>query len=360
MGLGKLHSCFLHVGTWKTGSTAIQNMLHHATKALNAHGLLYPTAGRAGGSWAHNDLIFQVVPHPSFPTQGPGLDRLSEEIAAHPGDVILSGEYLLGGLFYRDGLAKLIAWLQARGLRVVPIIYLRRQATLIPSAYLQSVGTSDAGFFSEFMESALTDTLTHHGIEFSFDHERVLTQIERNPDIDLRVRSYERASGSVTSDFLSLLGLRPSDIGLSGERVKNVTRPTEMLLFDFLEADLGRSLRRHEIGKVDALLRRPGIVDPDGFGDRIFQRFRESNARIASKWDLPELLVPPAHPENETIERISRWFSRELCVSMRSPEAITSSGPPSQSALLRKVKWVGRRAVQGWRERRHWRNVATP
>jgi len=86
-----LDRVILHIGTHKTGTTAIQGSLGEASDALLSRGVLYPRSGRRGVG--HVELA-RLAEHPGeMPGGREGEQELLEEIrAASPSTLVLSAE----------------------------------------------------------------------------------------------------------------------------------------------------------------------------------------------------------------------------------------------------------------------------
>src|SRR5918994_5603742 len=97
----------LHIGYYKTGSTALQDQLSHLRPALERHGVLYPQAGRpVRANPSHSGLSFQELHRAGshlpfwYSTSSefadyergkalPARDAMVAEIAASSADTIL-------------------------------------------------------------------------------------------------------------------------------------------------------------------------------------------------------------------------------------------------------------------------------
>ena len=128
---------WLHVGTNKTGTTALQNALAGHRDLLLQHGLLYPRS--AVHANAHHPIAWQCGfhqgPPPPSALDAAGLAAsLKAEIAEHPGaTVLLSSEFLsLPG-----DIRQLKQLLKPAHFRV--IVYLRRHDAWLQSVYMQAV-----------------------------------------------------------------------------------------------------------------------------------------------------------------------------------------------------------------------------
>jgi len=132
-----LDRVILHIGTHKTGTTAVQGSLGEASDALLSRGVLYPRSGRRGVG--HVELA-RLAEHPGeMPGGREGEQELLEEIrAASPGTLVLSAERFTSPVSPRR--ARWAEWLcthlDAR--RVEVIGYVRPQWEYIESIYVQA------------------------------------------------------------------------------------------------------------------------------------------------------------------------------------------------------------------------------
>jgi hypothetical protein len=146
---------FLHIGTEKTGSTAIQRMLGGHQKALSAQGVHYPDIEegllrnmlgqafsstpprkRAAGSSARHDSQAQQR----------ALEAFAQTILQLPstvGSVIIVGELLSRQIATQESIERFQAFLTPLFSKLNIIIYLRRQDTHFASAYTQSLRTGN-------------------------------------------------------------------------------------------------------------------------------------------------------------------------------------------------------------------------
>ncbi|HWR98367.1 MAG TPA: hypothetical protein VN317_08085 [Candidatus Methanoperedens sp.] len=192
-----MNRLYLHVGTHKTGTTALQQFFAGNRSRLSQLGVLYPDAGSP-----HHARLAAAL---RSGDRQPLLDVLaSPEAARHPA-VLLSSED-----FERQAAA--LDFLRALAPCVTIVIYLRRQDFYVQSSYQASVKSpyrrssqTFAQFYAECAAGALggaprrLDWLALvESWSAVFDRENVV------------VRPYERgqfAGGSIFADFLGVLGL---------------------------------------------------------------------------------------------------------------------------------------------------------
>lgn len=130
---------YLHIGTNKTGTTALQDFFAAHRDTLAKHGLLYPRA--AVHANAHHPIAWQCgfhqgPPPPSELDAEALASQIKDEIAQHPGAaVLLSSEFLC----LPGNIRALKQLLKPAKFRVV--VYLRRHDHWLQSVYVQAVKT---------------------------------------------------------------------------------------------------------------------------------------------------------------------------------------------------------------------------
>ena len=199
-------TAWLHIGTHKTGTTALQNWLYTHRKALQEQGVLYPeccTRDVPAGLCDHNPLHYAAR---SF------TQPLREELRRSGAQVlILSGEDLFfeGGpqgrpyaqLRSARGCAALVGWLRELGVsKCRVLVYLRQSVALATALYVQSIqdGRDHAPQFTQLAQAlGASRTWLEHWIKACVRD-------------NLRVRLYEPETwiqGSLLHDFADAVGL---------------------------------------------------------------------------------------------------------------------------------------------------------
>lgn len=202
----------LHIGSTKTGSSAIQDFLWTNREALEAHGVLYPNIGIAGS--AHHLLAAAI--HPSawhmHAADFAEKDRLAcfneftrqvrEEAEKSPANkVFLSSEYLWGR-FDQTFFSRIQTLRESFEMRL--LCYLRPQDDWLESTYVQCVKSGEGRTFREW----LLANLDRPGAFCHYD--AILQQWEQVfPPERIHVRPYEAAEGTTDSvdevvDFLEI------------------------------------------------------------------------------------------------------------------------------------------------------------
>lgn len=207
--------CILHIGTPKTGSTALQVFLAANAGILQQHGYAYPSTARRGGG--HHDLAFLHsggYPDWATPNDQPLkllAQHLKVEILREPqnANIILSSEnfyWLCSAERVAHGLAEL--GLNHRETTIV--VYLRRQEEVIASWYNQAVKA--LGY---------SGTQEEHMIEHTelWDYPARLAAWEATfGHHNIHVRPYS-VETDICRDFLATLGLPETNFQFSPKRI---------------------------------------------------------------------------------------------------------------------------------------------
>lgn len=213
---------YLHIGTPKTGTTAIQEFLSLNQKAFEQHGLYYPDFGfRYSGIGKYRNGHFLVATKSCDSGDAPsrkvrpdyrkGLTMLAECAKAHDkiiltDEVIYSKSQKIEGNFYKT----LKEDLSDLGMQLKIIIYLRRQDLFVQSHWAQKVRVGSRNDFHEYLDS---DFFAGYPLNYFKYISSVADSIGRDA---LIIRPYERTQFEgeehiIQSDFLSIFGLKISD-----------------------------------------------------------------------------------------------------------------------------------------------------
>ncbi|HTX59637.1 MAG TPA: hypothetical protein VMH02_08135 [Verrucomicrobiae bacterium] len=159
--MGAERTLFLHVGTHKTGTTSIQELIALNEARLDEMGVYVPRAGRPWGrpdilGVGHHNVAWELLGHGSFAPQGGTFAELLEEIAARQApSALLSSEELQYLHARPDVLRSVAARAADYGYGVTVVLYLRQQADYIQSIYSQAAKSGLAADFAEFVARAI-------------------------------------------------------------------------------------------------------------------------------------------------------------------------------------------------------------
>ena len=148
----------LHIGTHKTGTTSIQDVLRASSDVLRRAGILFPEAGCPPGLSGQHMLAWSVLSskHHKLPSPKPPVwEALWREIdTLRPRKVILSAE-----AFSRADASEVeVIRKKMEGKEVSVVCYLRDPAAYLKSAYKQQVKMGKCSdSFSSFVKDGVKD-----------------------------------------------------------------------------------------------------------------------------------------------------------------------------------------------------------
>ena len=272
-----MRKCFIHVGPHKTGTTSIQHLLSRNSSALRERGCFYPQAGRPDLLSGHHNLAWEISGDHRFRENYGSIDDLIREVKQRTDQIILSSEDFGWSLSNKSKFSGFISLLQSSGFLVTFISYVRNQIDYLPRAYLS------------FLECGGNLSWTEWPF-FNADYCDLLRRVRENANVDVIVRSYDRARTSICRDFLSIFNLTLRDLHLDDEVLENVSRSLREYLLIFLQNRMGRKLLANEEQAVNTL------VSPQAKQIRLsptlsvdlFHRFRGTNRNLFLEYDIPE------------------------------------------------------------------------
>ena len=305
----------LHIGTEKTGTTAIQAHCHAHARALRAAGILYP----AGLGYRNQvDLATAFAP---FVRTGDmrGRDgiatradlaafrertvaRLTREVARRRPEVLLLSEEHLSSRYNGAAVTQLRDLLAGYAPEIRVIVYLRRQDAALVSLYstsLKSQRPHDLAWLARTVPWLHYDRLLARWARV-FGHER------------LDVRLYPPGSGTLIEDFSAAAGL---------PRLPEDRTPAN------------RSLdRRHAalLARMNPALPlfRDGLANPDRAGLVEFLEARSTGSRIAMPRADREAVLARYAAGNETVR--ATWFTGRATLFDAPPD---DAAPPAEASL---------------------------
>lgn len=198
--MGKQKTVFIHIGTHKTGSTAIQRSLQKNARLLRKHGYYFVLDSKrflvALKSISNGDID-------NLEKERKNFRKVIENTKCH--SLILSSEGFSGSMLEAysniSQIAKKLHYIIGDH-NVKIIVYLRRQDQFIESAYIQTIHESKTWSFKEFCSG-----IGVHGFDW---YEHLTHYAKFFGKENIIVRPYEKnqlKDGTVVSDFLSLIGI---------------------------------------------------------------------------------------------------------------------------------------------------------
>lgn len=279
----------LHIGTHKTGTTALQRFLVDNQAALAALNHRYAAAGRPVGRYAQHNLARGADEEGR---EAPWA-LLAEEMRQRPGMVHLVSSEAFWNVDPD------VAAIHGRDLGEVKVVaYVRRQDNFLESLYKHNVKLGGWLSFEEFFQKR----------EKLGDYLAVLEKWEALFGREnLAVRPYDTPSGSIDiiADFLTLLGIDPK--------------------LEFARPPRSNSSPRVELVNV---IRAANRTEGLRLNDRTFAELRQRNRAYARSGDLLSLeqrrwIVD--HYAEANAEMARRYFPAEAKSGFPAPKA---SSPP--------------------------------
>lgn len=274
----------IHVGSPKTGSTALQNFLTANDAALSEKGVHFLKTGRRHIS--HNGLARDL--------RGRGADqiwaRIADEVATHPGAMsLLSSEDYFSiphaNAFARDMPDDLRA-------KTRVLVYLRRQDAYLEAMYKQKTKNGRLHMTPRAFAEALGMELGDYGATVGAFGDAFGAE-------NVEVRRFERASlkgGDILTDMLALYGLSDTDPAF-----QRPTQPVNQTLSRVVTEQMGALARNTKINVRE--LAREMVRDPNGIprrsGDvftraervQVMDMFAKTNAALMARF-LPDQSGP--------------------------------------------------------------------
>jgi hypothetical protein len=291
-------SCILHIGTHKTGTTALQEMLAAESASLNTT-LFYPSTGLVNAG--HYNIACELNADPEFQPQLGSLEALIDELLSEPSKIgIVSSENFEHLHTHPDAVLDLAVTFATAGLDTRVVLYVRDQASYIESLYAELVKHGARIGFGAFVDAILDDGFFEfsEGLTFQFEYTRLLA-----PFADafgrkrVIVRPYvdDPDPGRVVRDFLSTIGVNLDTIAApSSDRVNLSASLGEVLraLYENIAQDraiapnpsalAAELLSADEIGDLDKPFR---VLDAAGAA-RIMSRFERDNHALFVKFGV--------------------------------------------------------------------------
>jgi hypothetical protein len=299
--------CYLHVGTHKTGTTAVQTALRQSAPELASAGILYPRSGSFGAG-QHN-LIFELMRDERFDRAlGTWSDLESEVRDAAAVRLCLSSE-AFGYLHERsDDLDYINRHVRALGFTPIIVLYVRPQAEYVESLYAEMAKHGYTGSFRAFFDEILSTKSFRPKLygcteTYTFSYQNIAADFAGVFGRDhVFVRRYPRRLGAVVDDFIELLSdgfpVRriPSPVGA---QPLNARETFPAVIERYLEIESDAAGASNGLGRLRERLRAHAreVAEIRFAPLEIRQlaalawRFAPDNAKLAREWTTPLAVV---------------------------------------------------------------------
>src|SRR6188768_3521371 len=210
-----MKSLIVHIGPYKTGSTAIQKVLAASRRSLESAAILYPTSRKTKPLEAHHSLARFMRTGP-----GPGIslvygpDELAATLRSTRAEyVVLSSEGFSNPSLGASNVAALAALAQVSGFSMTVVAFIRPQAEMMNSWYVQDVkDLRRPGPFAEF--AAADNAWLEHNRRFSAWSTQPLVRFVAVPFNDeakgVRIAELMLRAGGVPDEQVERARLRPA------------------------------------------------------------------------------------------------------------------------------------------------------
>lgn len=194
-----MKTLYLHIGTHKTGTSALQDFLFKNSSTLKSHGIHYPTWFRTSAhhffTLGINGLNTENLPQEKSLQKK--ISQLNALCLEGDGKVIISSEGF--ALFTKEQIDYLKK--SIHGLEVKIIVYLRRQDEYLESSYNQIAKTRKASTFSDH----LTNLENTHRLDYTH---LLSSWSDAFGESNLILRIYDKTQfnkNNIYSDFFAAL-----------------------------------------------------------------------------------------------------------------------------------------------------------
>ena len=291
-----MRKCFLHIGTHKTGTTAIQIQLNNSRAGLAERGFLYPKTGIPMPFAGHHNIAWELCGDRRFKSELGTIDDLFSEIDKSDHNVILSSEDFECAA---DNLGSFVAGLEQRDFEVDVVIYFRDQVSYLRTLFLgltshQQYPRTYAEYLSEVLEFR---AIRWHKWVYMLDYRALLSRLP--PAARIVARPF-RPQSSVVGDFVSILGLTPSDLNMDPNFRANAQEPISLAVAGFYRSRTGRNVRKYYKQTMQEISRTFDNSKVDlGIASkrRLIDAFAGSNRWMNERYQIPM----PAGPDGEIV-----------------------------------------------------------
>ena len=311
---------YLHAGTHKTGTTAIQAFLYRQREMLVERGLYLPRAGMTGSppERGHHNIAFELGGYTVDPDAGGLADLVAELRAAAPERACVTAEDFSTLASTPEKLELFRAAIETIGAHVRPILFLRPQATLLESLYAEFVKHGLTAPFETILDEALDHgSITHNDVTYDLEYDRLVAAfagVFGHEAMTVVPYSSDARPAQLVAQFLSIV--LPGNEGLDLVRLGAWERYNVSFGFRAVAARLVENRRvagdaafedvldemMREKHETPAELLKPhgrywdGRFEPLGVDDiaRLLARFGDGNRMVRATYGADVAVCPPS------------------------------------------------------------------
>lgn len=216
MPTSNLKTCFIHIGTHKTGTSSVQAFLRINDLLLGERGVFVPRFGRPLNHFAndqkcgHHNVPWEMLEGAQFEPENGGLLDVVHRVyqSGLPVAVISSEDFSL--LYQQPGaLAKINETFLDAGYQPKPILYLRSRGNYVDSLYAELLKHGIRRSYDDFLEEILeAGAARFDGRSFPFQYSAIAdAYADAFGKQNLVVRSYDLvgSGNDLLLDFLKIV-----------------------------------------------------------------------------------------------------------------------------------------------------------
>ncbi|TDI67648.1 MAG: hypothetical protein E2O88_07600 [Bacteroidetes bacterium] len=270
---------YLHIGTHKTGTTALQFFLWNNRIRLKELGFLYPTIG-LGGGYSHGVLANIIKPNNQDDRLTEYKNEFNREIGRSDApNILLSSEVFLEGLNIASSVRQFV---DQDAFDVIIIVYLRNQVDWLQSVFNEVIRDPYRRFTGDIFQLREYQQQYH-------DYERILEPwVKHFGDDAIVVRPYGnfRYKNAIFHDFLNTVGIK--DLDSFNYDVKNTNENIRLhpLATEFLRRANRFAMMQDEYCMVVDELSRISTILADKYGKNYITITPETKNEIVEKFEV--------------------------------------------------------------------------
>lgn len=217
-----MKTLYLHIGTPKTGTTAIQYFCVKNRDTLEKNGLYYPDFGyRFSNSHVNRNGAFYITNlydenkkrklEEEKRIRQEGLEKLRRDFETHDAILLSDEGYWNHAKMEEDGWKELLEICKGLSVQLKVIVYLRRQDELIQSYWAQKVKERNLQLsLSQYIEN---NKYTQFHLDY-YERLQIIARVVGKENMIVRAyekRQYQGKAGNLLSDFFNIFNLDISE-----------------------------------------------------------------------------------------------------------------------------------------------------